>query len=252
MPQLDTRPVRPADVVNADAGRWCEAASRPPRRWSRTATPAFLTVALAGLVIAGTVHVGVALIHGIHTGLFVAVGAAQLAGAVLLIRGRSRPILASVALLSAALASTWAASRAGIGIAPHPIGLVDITAAGAHIATAVSAAVLSVGLSGSGSAVGRPRLVPVAVTALVTLAVVLLAPAGGHQQGHREMRRAGDGTTEAPNLFGDLFDHHSFDDPHDRRHAHPRPTRPPYASSRRNAVAAARMLPALARGSAAP
>lgn len=176
------------------------------------------TLVVLGLAIAGTIHLGAASLHGVHTEVFAALGVSQVVVAGALVRHRSGLMLRSALLLGAVPALAWVASRAGVGIAGHPVGLLDVLATVAELIAVASAAVV-IRREPNGHGAGRPGLLMLGAAALVAFAVVLVVPGGGHRHDQSEPQRPAVAPAAPPRPFGDLFDHHSFEEPHDG-HSH--------------------------------
>lgn len=192
---------------------------------TRSSAATAVTVTLA---LAGGLHLGVALEHGIttqHGGFFLVLGAFQVALTALVVRRPSPRLLAGSVAVSAIAVTTWAATRLPAFGQRETIGVLDLAAAGLELLT------IGAGLSLlRGSLRPRPAsalrtslfLVAAGVAAMSTTAVpsshadhhhglnIREASAHADDDGPAAAAGAHDRPTSDQPIFGDLFaDHHA-------------------------------------------
>lgn len=186
-----------------------------PRPDARTRTGRGLVV--ASLAIAGGIHLSVASQHPgtAHLLFFASAGTTQAALAVVLARRQPQILIRLATLVSIAVAATWVATRTGIGTDAQSVGLLDGAATAAELVTAIAAVTL-MRVRPPSRRSPRPRqLAAAAIVLLAAGATTLTAPA--HDHSHPESSPHVE--SEHPKIFGDLFDHHAFDESsHDGEH----------------------------------
>jgi hypothetical protein len=174
-----------------------------------------ITVATAMTAIAGAVHLGVGLRHGptAHGSLFLAVGATQMALALLVLRRPGRQRLAAVVAINTTVTLAWL-----LTYTPSGTGRGEITSAGLTATTLqITAALTAVGIRRRRNA-GPARRTDARAVALVGAAAVAAAAFGWTGHSHHHDQPAGTtASAEVQPIFDDLFveHHHSSAADHD-------------------------------------